>query len=62
MIKTTPKPAVLMAMVDKPVDLAAGGDMYIAFIELYLRLSDAYSDEEWKTDAKGLKKTAKAAS
>ena len=37
-------------------------NMYVAFIELYLRLSDACSDEEWKKAAKALKKTAKAAS
>ena len=37
-------------------------NMYTAFIELYLRLSDASSDDEWKAVAKGLKKTAKAAS
>ena len=37
-------------------------NMYLDFIELYLRLSDACSDEEWKAAAKALKKTAKAAS
>ena len=36
--------------------------MFTAFVELYLRLSDACSDEEWKAAFKALKKTAIAAS
>jgi hypothetical protein len=36
-------------------------NMYTAFIELYLRLSDVCNDEEWKAAVKALKKTSKAA-
>jgi len=37
-------------------------NMYVAFIELYLRLSDSCSEDEWKGAFKALEKTAKAAS